>query len=62
MAGEQRYAYEDEALHEIELYGELIIAAAADPAERLSLTRIDEILRVRAARRQPEEGGPADHL
>ncbi|MBB1255122.1 hypothetical protein [Streptomyces alkaliterrae] len=57
MAGE-RYAYEDEALHEIELYGELIIAAAADPAERLSLARIDEVLRVRGARRRPEEDSP----
>lgn len=34
-----------EALAEIELYGELIIAAAAEPDERLSVARIDEVLR-----------------
>lgn len=33
-----------EALAEIELYGELIIAAAAAPEERLSEDRIDEVL------------------
>ncbi|MEE1931370.1 hypothetical protein V1J52_24945 [Streptomyces sp. TRM 70351] len=33
-----------EALAEIELYGELIIAAAAAPDERLSDDRIDEVL------------------
>ncbi|GAB3672442.1 hypothetical protein [Streptomyces sparsus] len=34
-----------EALAEIELYGELIIAAAAEPDDRLSDDRIDEVLR-----------------
>ena len=41
---EERTPYELEALAEIELYGELIIAAAAEPDERLSRDRIDEVL------------------
>lgn len=36
--------HEREALDEIELYGELIIAAAAEPEDRLSRDRIDEVL------------------
>ncbi|MGX1546569.1 hypothetical protein [Streptomyces adustus] len=36
---------EDIALAEIELCGELIIAASTEPGERLSLARIDEVLR-----------------
>ncbi|MFE2378714.1 hypothetical protein [Streptomyces sp. NPDC059398] len=38
------------ALVEIELCGELMIAAAASPDERLSQARIDEVLMVRTAR------------
>ncbi|WP_199922775.1 hypothetical protein [Streptomyces sp. NRRL S-87] len=37
------------ALAEIELCGELIIAASAVEEERLSLDRIDEVLLVRGA-------------
>ncbi|WUJ30087.1 hypothetical protein OG917_16185 [Streptomyces sp. NBC_00388] len=43
------------ALVEIELCGELMIAAAASLEERLSQARIDEVLLVRAA---PPEGRP----
>lgn len=43
MPGE-RTLQEREALAEIELYGELIIAAAAEPEARLSPDRIDEVL------------------
>nr|WP_253911335.1 hypothetical protein [Streptomyces sp. CNQ-509] len=39
------------ALAEIELCGELIIAATSAPEERLSDDRIDEVLRVEAERR-----------
>ncbi|GAA2693017.1 hypothetical protein GCM10010400_68000 [Streptomyces aculeolatus] len=42
------------ALAEIELCGELIIAATSAPEERLSDDRIDEVLRVEAARRGSE--------
>ncbi|MFD7321802.1 hypothetical protein ACFV9D_12095 [Streptomyces sp. NPDC059875] len=38
------------ALAEIELCGELIIAASATDGERLSVDRIDEVLRVAAER------------
>ncbi|MEV7190644.1 hypothetical protein AB0N81_02390 [Streptomyces sp. NPDC093510] len=44
------------ALAEIELCGDLIIAASA-AAERLSVDRIDEVLKVADAR---EGGGPGD--
>ncbi|MCX2969372.1 hypothetical protein WDH52_14775 [Streptomyces sp. TRM70308] len=40
-------AQEREALAEIELYGELMIAASAAPEERLSADRIDEVLGTR---------------
>lgn len=39
-------AHDPVALAEIDLYGELIIAAAATPFERLPADRIDEVLRV----------------
>ncbi|GHH87866.1 hypothetical protein GCM10018793_65320 [Streptomyces sulfonofaciens] len=45
------------ALAEIEMCGELIIAASAAHEERLSPDRIDEVLRV--AEERPR-GGPAD--
>lgn len=45
MRGCASFAHEREALDEIELYGELIIAAAAEPDDRLSRDRIDEVLR-----------------
>lgn len=45
------------ALAEIEMCGELIIAATSAQEERLSAARIDEVLRVRAAR-DAECGGP----
>ncbi|MFB9434350.1 hypothetical protein [Streptomyces showdoensis] len=44
------------ALAEIELCGELIIAASAAAEERLSADRIDEVLRVGA--RRPHQGRP----
>jgi hypothetical protein len=54
------------ALDEIELYGELMIAAAASGEERLPKDRIDEVLRVRdeaevasATRRVPAPRDPA---
>ncbi|MFD1828840.1 MULTISPECIES: hypothetical protein [Streptomyces] len=52
------------ALDEIELYGELMIAASAAVEERLSPARIDEVLRVgrepeRGARGQAGPGRPA---
>ncbi len=47
-------AHDPVALAEIELYGELIIAAAATPFDRLSPDRIDQVLRVAANR-------PNDH-
>ena len=40
-------AHDPVALAEIDLYGDLIIAAAATPFERLSADRIDQVLRVR---------------
>ncbi|MCK1798229.1 hypothetical protein MTQ01_19800 [Streptomyces sp. XM4193] len=43
-SAEEYNPYEHEALAEIELYGELIIAAAAEPEDRLSRDRIDEVL------------------
>lgn len=43
MSGEST-VHERAALDEIELYGELIIAAAAEPDDRLSRDRIDEVL------------------
>ncbi|WP_149179837.1 hypothetical protein [Streptomyces sp. TRM49041] len=43
------------ALAEIELCGELIIAASATEAERLSADRIDEVLKV-----SPGAGSSAD--
>jgi hypothetical protein len=44
------------ALAEIELCGELMIAASAADGERLSPARIDEVLRVGADR--PDEAPP----
>ncbi|WP_460067263.1 hypothetical protein [Streptomyces sp. YKOK-I1] len=44
------------ALAEIELCGELIIAASAAGEERLSLESIDQVLRVRE---EPDGGGAA---
>ena len=43
-------AHDPVALAEIELYGELIIAAAATPFDRLSPDRIDQVLRVASNR------------
>ncbi|MEV4333309.1 hypothetical protein AB0K02_22635 [Streptomyces sp. NPDC049597] len=45
------------ALAEIELYGELMIAAAAADEERLSADRIDEVLMVAAERPAGALGG-----
>ncbi|MBW1603348.1 hypothetical protein JJV70_14810 [Streptomyces sp. JJ66] len=42
-----------EALAEIELYGELMIAASAEPEERLSDDRIDEVLGARPGAPHP---------
>ncbi|WP_190113036.1 hypothetical protein [Streptomyces cinnamoneus] len=45
------------ALIEIDLYGELMIAASSAAEERLSTDRIDEVLRVvRRQRGEPPEG------
>ncbi|WSU43304.1 hypothetical protein OG510_19825 [Streptomyces sp. NBC_01089] len=46
------------ALVEIELCGELMIAAAASLEERLSQARIDEVLMVRTTRTALPEGRP----
>ncbi|MFD6417422.1 hypothetical protein [Streptomyces sp. NPDC060194] len=46
------------ALAEIELYGELMIAAAAAIGERLPADRIDEVLKVTAPRRPADGDGP----
>ncbi|GAA4658327.1 hypothetical protein GCM10023347_06930 [Streptomyces chumphonensis] len=46
-----------EALAEIELYGELIIAASAEPEERLSADRIDEVLGTGRRSGPEREGG-----
>jgi hypothetical protein len=47
------------ALAEIELCGELIIAASAAKEERLSSDRIDEVLEVVSERRRNPAIGPA---
>ncbi|MEK8171976.1 hypothetical protein NKH77_29335 [Streptomyces sp. M19] len=44
------------ALVEIDLYGELMIAASSADEERLSPDRIDEVLRVEADRSNSAEG------
>ncbi|WP_152617649.1 hypothetical protein [Phaeacidiphilus oryzae] len=46
MASPRGGAHDPVALDEIELYGELMIAAAATGEERLPKDRIDEVLRV----------------
>jgi hypothetical protein len=53
-------AHDPVALAEIDLYGDLMIAAAATPFERLTADRIDEVLRVdHSARRGTERGAEA---
>ncbi|WP_445394767.1 hypothetical protein ACSMX9_15825 [Streptomyces sp. LE64] len=47
------------ALAEIELCGELIIAASATGEERLSAARIDEVLRVRVPAPEADPTAPA---
>ncbi|MER6141084.1 hypothetical protein ABT174_13590 [Streptomyces sparsogenes] len=47
------------ALVEIDLYGELMIAASSADGERLSPDRIDEVLQVAADRSDPAEGQEA---
>ncbi|BCL29073.1 hypothetical protein ACFFS2_40120 [Streptomyces aurantiacus] len=47
------------ALAEIELCGDLIIAASTAREERLSPDRIDEVLRMAEERFQEEHGKPA---
>ncbi|MEV0261397.1 hypothetical protein AB0I49_08635 [Streptomyces sp. NPDC050617] len=46
------------ALVEIDLYGELMIAASSADEERLSPDRIDEVLRVVPQRRAESAQGP----
>ncbi|MDT0452380.1 hypothetical protein [Streptomyces hesseae] len=46
------------ALIEIDLYGDLMIAASMADEERLSVDRIDEILRVVRPVRRAESGNP----
>ncbi|MFD7506411.1 hypothetical protein [Streptomyces sp. NPDC059850] len=48
------------ALVEIDLYGELMIAAASADEERLSPDRIDEVLRVEADRSANRSGDRSD--
>ncbi|MFE9659447.1 hypothetical protein [Streptomyces sp. NPDC005955] len=48
------------ALAEIELCGELIIAASASHEERLSAALIDEVLRVRSAAHEEPVVGRTD--
>ncbi|MHA6761025.1 hypothetical protein [Streptacidiphilus sp. PAMC 29251] len=51
-------AHDPVALAEIDLYGDLIIAAAATPFDRLSAARIDQVLQVRPDGVRPEEVRP----
>lgn len=46
------------ALVEIDLYGELMIAASSAREERLSVDRIDEVLRVGAEGDNGDDAGP----
>ena len=48
-------AHDPVALAEIDLYGDLIIAAAATPFDRLSADRIDQVLQVRPQRPDPQD-------
>ncbi|MBL1101631.1 hypothetical protein [Streptomyces coffeae] len=48
------------ALVEIDLYGELMIAASSADEDRLSTDRIDEVLRVEADRSDPAERARVD--
>ncbi|WP_063889684.1 hypothetical protein [Streptomyces rubellomurinus] len=50
--------HDDAALDEIELAGELMIAATASPGERLPTERIDEVLLDRVVPRPPDR--PSD--
>ncbi|NBM19758.1 hypothetical protein [Streptomyces sp. GC420] len=52
MRGGTAVVQDHVALAEIELCGELIIAASAAEEERLSPDRIDEVLKVTAERRE----------
>ncbi|MFC1409523.1 hypothetical protein ACEZCY_09465 [Streptacidiphilus sp. N1-12] len=51
-------AHDPVALAEIDLYGDLIIAAAATPFDRLSADRIDQVLQVRP----PGESAEAEEV
>lgn len=53
-------AHDSVALAEIDLYGDLIIAAASTPYDRLSRDRIDQVLRVRELARPEEPVRPED--
>jgi len=53
-------AHDPEALDEIDLYGELIIAASAAREERLTTARIDEVLRVGDRDEEPRVPSPRD--
>jgi hypothetical protein len=50
-------AHDPVALAEIDLYGDLIIAAAATPFDRLSADRIDQVLQVRQERSDSDDPG-----
>jgi hypothetical protein len=54
-------AHDPVALAEIDLYGDLIIAAAATPFDRLPADRIDQVLQVRPQVR-PQQPVPEDVL
>lgn len=60
MAGHRPTTVQDHvALAEIDLTGELMIAAAAASEDRLSPDRIDEVLDVDGDGREPPGGPPA---
>lgn len=59
MAGKAAVVHDHVALAEIELCGELIIAASTADEERLSADRIDEVLKVYEAKR-PRAGSALD--
>ncbi|MFJ9697153.1 hypothetical protein [Kitasatospora sp. NPDC101183] len=55
--GDRNGGHDDAALDEIELAGELMIAATASPGDRLPTERIDEVL-LNGAVPWPEPPGP----
>ncbi|WP_063763116.1 hypothetical protein [Streptomyces sp. NRRL WC-3742] len=59
--GDRSGGHDDAALDEIDLAGELMIAATASPGDRLPTERIDEVLLDRVVPRPtPEPAGEAN--